>query len=986
MPKTRLLAACAASALAFAFAAPVGAQTAPAAGAQEQPNDGITNPPPGASSAAGQEQTGESAIGPSDPQTDAPVGGDIVVTAQGRVQALADVPVAISAVTAENLQLSGANDIRQLNQLAPSLLVSSTGTEANGSARIRGIGTVGDNPGLESSVVTFIDGVYRSRSGIGLNELGEIDRIEVLRGPQGTLGGRNSSAGLISIVSRKPDFDFGGVAEATYGNYDFIRLAGSVTGPITETIAARVDGVYVERDGFLRDVNNERRINDRDRYFVRGQLLFQPNTDISLRLIGDYSKREEACCGATYVDNTVNPAIGNLNNPAPRGASGVGIAVGATNNNIVTVLRDLGQDVGAFNQGRSRRISVTPGRGYDGSTEDYGGSGQLDWSFGDVTLTSITAYRQYKNQQGTDTDYSTVDLLYNANNSSNQRLFKTFTQELRLQGTAFGDKLDWLVGGFYLDEKIRVRSNLRFGDDYGRFATCRIISGGGLAGLYQPNSPGCFFPGVVNPLTGVTGTQTLAGATGASAPDILAGFARLDSLADRGSTRDTYRQNTRSFAVFTHNIIHVTDSVDLTLGLRYTDERKRFRATFGNDNTVCTALQSSLTDDLTTTTAGTATQIATARALAASLIGLGCQGNSTAELNGVSVRDQRKEDEFTGTAILSWKPIDDLLVYGSYSRGYKAGGFNLDRSALKAPISTVTGAPTTTFAALGGAQALTGNLQFDPETVNAFEIGAKYSTGPFSLSVAAFRQEFENFQLNTFDGTVFIVQNVNGCTSDLNGADRDSPRAGAPNFNAGAAASGACAQGDVSYGVVSQGVELEAQLVPMRDIRVNLGLTYADTKFRNDLVGNDRGAPLNPALRKLPGDNLSNAPEVVVTGSAAWTPELGSSGLSGLFYVDTRLTSDFNTGSDLFPQKEQDAFAIVNARVGVRGRDEAWSLEFWAQNVFNKQYAQVAFNSPFQEGAATAAFTDPQYPGGRQLISQFLAEPRTYGVTLRGRF
>lgn len=117
------------------------------------------------------------------PQDEAPAeDGDIVVMAQGRSQALADVPVAISAVNAETLQNSGANDIRQLNQVAPSLIVSSTGSEANGSARIRGIGTVGDNPGLESSVPVFIDGVYRSRSGIGLNELGELDRIEVQRG------------------------------------------------------------------------------------------------------------------------------------------------------------------------------------------------------------------------------------------------------------------------------------------------------------------------------------------------------------------------------------------------------------------------------------------------------------------------------------------------------------------------------------------------------------------------------------------------------------------------------------------------------------------------------------------------------------------------------------------------------------------------------------------------------------------------------------
>ena len=131
---------------------------------------------------------------------------EIVVTAQGRRQVLQDVPLAVSAVSAETLDNSGANDIRQLNQLVPSLLVSSTGSEANGSARIRGIGTVGDNPGLESSVAVFVDGVYRSRSGIGLNELGEIERVEVLRGPQGTLFGRNASAGLIHIISKRPAF------------------------------------------------------------------------------------------------------------------------------------------------------------------------------------------------------------------------------------------------------------------------------------------------------------------------------------------------------------------------------------------------------------------------------------------------------------------------------------------------------------------------------------------------------------------------------------------------------------------------------------------------------------------------------------------------------------------------------------------------------------------------------------------------------------
>src|SRR5919112_878138 len=181
--------------------------------------------------------------------------GDIVITAQGRTQILQDVPLAVSAVSAQSLQNSGATDIRALNQLAPSLLVSSTGTEANGSARIRGIGTVGDNPGLESSVAVFIDGVYRSRPGIGLNELGEVERIEVARGPQGTLFGRNASAGLIHVITRRPEYEFGGYAELSYGNYDHIRAAGAVTGGFSENLAGRIDAVYVRRDGFYDVIN-----------------------------------------------------------------------------------------------------------------------------------------------------------------------------------------------------------------------------------------------------------------------------------------------------------------------------------------------------------------------------------------------------------------------------------------------------------------------------------------------------------------------------------------------------------------------------------------------------------------------------------------------------------------------------------------------------------------------------------------------------------
>lgn len=876
---------------------------------------------------------------------------EIVVTAQGRAQQLADVPVAISAVNAESLKNSGANDIRQLNQLAPSLLVSSTGSEANGSARIRGIGTVGDNPGLESSVPVFIDGVYRSRSGIGLNELGEIDRIEVQRGPQGTLGGRNSTAGLISIYSKKPSFKFGGTAEATYGNYDFLRLGGSITGPLSQSVAARIDGIYVKRDGFLHDVTNNIDVNNRDRYFVRGQLLFEPTDAFSVRLIADYTHRDERCCGAIYVDRSVNPYIGNLNDPSTPLSP-----LQTTGNNIVNVLRDLGQPLAGFNPHYDRTIYVSPGRSFQGTTKDYGFSGEINYDLGNVKMTSITAYRDYKSGQGSDTDYSAVDILYRTPDDANAyRQFKTFTQELRFNGQAFDGKLDWLIGGFFADEKLTVKDNLKFGSQYGRFAACRIISGGGLAGLYSPTNPLCVIP--------VTGQATIGAASGASGPDILSAFGLLDGMANVGSTVDTYNQHDKNFALFTHNIVHLSDKLDFTFGVRWTTDKKDYSSTFGNNNTACPAIQTLVLDDLTS-----ATSTATAKALAGALIGLACQGNSTAELNGVTIKDTRSENKFTGTAILSYRPTEDFMSYASFSRGYKAGGFNLDRSALKAP--------TFPFAnTVGGAQALTGNLKFDPELVNSYEIGFKWQQGKFNLNMTVFRSDFSNFQLNTFNGTVFLVQNINGCKTSLGGADRDASDA-----------TGACPSGSVGWGVRAEGFEVEAGFNPARNFHVTAGVTYTDTYYRGNLVGNSAGAPLSSALRVLPGKRVSNAPEWVVTSSVAWTPSLGSSGWSGLVYVDSRMSSDYNTGSDLFPQKAQDGFALVNARIGVRGPDDKWALELWAQNVFDQDYAQVAFNTPFQAGTSSAPFVYPSYPGGRQLFSQFLAEPRTYGVTLRTKF
>jgi iron complex outermembrane recepter protein len=862
---------------------------------------------------------------------------DIVVTATRRSQRLSNVPIAVSAYSTAALQNSGATDIRQMAQLAPSLIVSSTGSEANATARLRGIGTVGDNPGLESSVAVFIDGVYRSRTGSGLNDLGEVERIEVLRGPQGTLSGRNSSAGAISIYTKYPDFTFGGYGEATYGNFNAVRLAGALTGPIVaDKLAFRVDGVFAKRDGFYHDVVNDTDYNDRNRYFVRGQLFFKPTADFSIRLIGDYTHRDEKCCGAVYIDTR------EKFDPTPGVPGDYEIAA---QNRIVSVLQSLGGVLPSAGDPYNRLIANTRGRAYSNVTTDYGVSARIGWNIGSVQLISISAYREYKAGGAADIDYGNVDIGYRPDDGNAYREFHTFTQETRLSGGLFGGRLDWLVGGYYAHEDLEVVDNLKFGSQYGAFAACRMVATiNPAAALRNPANAGCL------------STAGRAALTAAVGPQIIGGIDRLSKMSNVGSLRDVYDQGSRNWALFTHNIFKLTDTLSVTGGLRYTHESKTLNAAFNNNNTACPAQQAAL---------GPLLGNAALRSLAAGIITLTCTGNSSSALTGVPIRDKIDEGQLTGTAVLSWKPVPSTLLYASYARGYKAGGYNLDRSDLSA---TVFATPTAASAV---------NLRFDPETVNAYEMGVKYSSRQFTANLAAYRSEFRNFQLNTFNGTNYIVQNIGSCDTSLNGADRDE-----------SSTTGACT-GKVGAGVVTQGFELEGGAYPAPDVTFTLGYTYAHTQYRDNLVGSASGEPLNAALFLLPGNQMSNAPRHTVTSSATWTPPLGTGGLTALFYVDSRMTSDYNTGSDLFAEKNQDGFFLVNARIGVRGRDQRWALEFWGQNVFDTDYQQVAFSAPFQGAGSVSQvkrFGAPNFATGNVLFSSFLAEPRTYGVTLRSRF
>jgi outer membrane receptor protein involved in Fe transport len=801
----------------------------------------------------------------------------IVVTAQRREQSLQDVPVVVTAVSEQMLDDAGARDIKDLQILVPGLTVTSTSSETVTTARIRGVGTVGDNPGLESSVGVTIDGVYRPRNGVGFSDLGEISRIEVLKGPQGTLFGRNTSAGVINVITEAPSFNFGVEAELTAGNFGQYGAAASVTGPLglDDRLAGRLYFARRVRDGFYsvrtgEGPRTETEDQDQDFYTVRGQLLFNISDDTSLRIIGDFTSREENCCAAVQLRT---------------GPTGAIINALATDEGVLSPARPFDR-VAFSNRPTSQRIT------------DNGVSAELNHEFTlfgeDATITSLTAYRAWDSENGQDSDFTTADLLYRPDDGTFAQTFQTLTQEVRLAGSA--GRLDYLVGGFFASEDLTRPDRFLAGADYEAYL-----------GLLLSNGTN---PAQVAALTGIPFGQNFPSGTG---------------------FLDRYAQDTRSAALFTHNIFNITDQLDVTFGLRYTAEDKRLISSFNNSDNAraCTAIQGRVPLLIG---AGALTP-----AQAQQAVGLLCLPFFNNSFNNRRTVQERSENELTGTGKISYRPTDDLLLYLSYARGYKSGGFNLDRSI------TANGLPT-------GGQGIIAvrDTSFPAEFVDSYEAGFKSTLldGQLLFNATAFNQIFENFQLNTFLGTTFVVESIPEVTSV--GVDAD-----------------------LIY------------LTPIDGLTVQGGLTYANTEY-GDFTAGDLSNPARfQQLQLLPGQRLSFAPEF--SGTASFTYERPIGSLVGRVFLGAKYSSEYNTGSDLLPFKTQEAFTLINGRVGLGTDDDRIRVELFAQNLTDEEYNQVVFNQTLQGTAfpATGAYNQA---ADTVTYGSFLGQPRTFGVTLRVKY
>lgn len=666
----------------------------------------------------------------------------IVVTASKRETTLQEIPIAVSVTSGEDIQDAQVRDLIDLQTLVPSLRVSQLQSSANTNFIIRGFGNGANNPGIEPSVGVFIDGVYRSRSAAQIGDLPNIQRVEVLRGPQSTLFGKNASAGIISIVTEKPQFDFGGSVEATYGNFNARILKADITGPISDTLAFSLAGNINKRDGYAQDLNLGIRFNDRDRWGVRGQLLWEPSSDLSFRLIGDYDKIDENCCIAANIQE--NPAI----TAALRIASGQATPLEAAD---------------PFSFRVRNNIPST------NDIENYGVSLQGDWNIGALTLTSISAYREVRSTTNQDSDFTSADLI-------GQNLgvtgIDTFTQELRI-ASDFDGPINFLLGGYYFDESIDFSNELLFGRDFRNYASALIgpaVGGAaGVEGLLGVPQNTFFRQG-----QGVGETFTYGN-------DSFSIFGQVDFKPVDRLTLTLGFNYTEDKKRVRSNVI----STDPFSALDFVAIGNTLITQQGIATTVGQALR--LPGPATAAQVGA---FASANPAAFGQIQAGSAAFARANNTNPAVNPllglrglqflppfvnfpnavesgRTKDEDLSYTIRANYEITDNLNIYATYATGFKATSFNLSRDSRPFPTDFIPGSPVNNPAAspiraagLAVPNLTTGTRFAGPEDAEVYEAGLKAQWPLVAFNIAVFQQSIKGFQSNIFTGTGFALANA----------------------------------------------------------------------------------------------------------------------------------------------------------------------------------------------------------------------------------
>jgi outer membrane receptor protein involved in Fe transport len=851
--------------------------------------------------------------------TAAAEGNAIIVTATKRESTLQDVPVAVTVTTAETLERGQIRDLRDLQTVVPSLSVGQRQSVGSTNFFIRGFGNGANNAGIEPSVGVFVDNVYRSRTVSQITDLPDVQRIEVLRGPQSTLFGKNASAGVISISTLRPQDDYAASAEVTYGNFDQIIAKGYVTGPMADGVAGSLAFGINKRDGYYRDAGTGDRSNERDRWFVRGQVLVDASDNLTLRFIGDYDKIDENCCAVSLVQG--GPPLAAIR------------AVGGSTN--------------------------APGDPFSGliynnfnSTNDISNAGvsmQADLDLGDFTLTSISAYRDTRSDTVQDADFSSANLIYPLSQFLD---IGSFTQEFRVTGRVM-DRVDVLLGAFYMNEQVTSNGQLLYATQFRPYVNLLVqqASGGALS------------------------LPTIEAALGASDGRSYAG----QFMANGQGFTESYDLDSSALSLFGQVDIELTDRLVLTLGGNYTRDRKTFVTdavstdVFSSINLDAPQyaafrrtllLQGGVARGVGTAlglgrdaTAAEVTSFATSPTTAPTYAAIATQAgafavanqnnplaNPLGALRGLqflppfvnvpnTVEDGKTRDnDFGYTARLAYDVNDVLNVYLSYATGFKASSINLSRDSRPAPADRAG----IEAAGLSRNNLVYGSRFAGPEDSRVIEAGMKANFGDVSANLAVFNQVISGFQSNIFTGSGFALRNA--------GKQR------------------------------TNGVEFESS-ARLGDLTLNGAVTYLDPTFVSfvqssvgDLSGTrPAGVPEFTAVIGAQYELDLGHARLVPRVSFLWQSETQViEGLPAFLVKNPDGSIASNTAALAaavpFTSQVNDLTASLSYEL-----NSGLSATIWGRNLLDDRNLGVVFDSPAQPGN----------------VSGYPTDPRTYGVTLR---
>lgn len=727
---------------------------------------------------------------------------DIIVTAQKRAEGLSDVPISISAVSGKQVEAYGQTNLEQISSSVPNLKITQTAI-ANRIA-IRGIAS-GDNKGFEQSVAMFVDGVYYGRDQLSRLPLIDMERVEVLRGPQPTLFGKNAIAGAVNITTRSPTDEFEGSVSGLYEfNHKEFQLTGVLSGPLSEGVEARVVGYYRTMDGYFYNQKLNRNEPNVDEKYFRGKLEFDRGGPFAAELKLEYADFE-----TKGQPRDVFGAVGNYN----------------------TVFQ------GPF------FVSTTPDyvredNGYESRNKVFGATLNADLEIGEHTLTSITSLLDYKTRETVDVDFSGVSFLDGTNLLED---YRQYSQELRLASPG-GETFNYIGGVYYQHAKLDVQDFTRFNKTF------------------------------------------------------LALGAPFNALGDTRNDRD-YEQKSDLISAFAQGELAISDRFRITAGARFNHEKKSGRRTLA-------IVQGPLN------TFNPLIVAATFRAL---------------NIEAHSISGKLSEDSFNPMVNVQYDATDDLMLYASFAKGTKAGGFDIRSNSL--PTSTTVAKP--------------GAFMFEDESAENFEAGLKYKGRNFAFNLSAYRTTYKDLQVNIFDGTL--------------------------NFNVRNAA-----------GARTQGIEADFRAAIADGLTISGAAAYLDFEFTNFTDGQCYylQVPGPGGFCDYTGKRNALTPKWSGNLNVDYTTPI-SADLKVAFNINADFSSAYIASANLDPRTHQDAYAKLGARLALGQIDGRWEIALIGRNLTNQRILQTASAMPL-------ATTITRNAGN--AYNGIVDRPRTIAVQLTGRF